>query len=572
MRRSFYRKPLQQGSFPIPDKRTSNLQVIREKILNSVLVVTLLLGLVALIIAIPARVQKNQYWLVVGFVLTFVWVFVVTISRKIPFTFRSVSLIGAILFLGITTLILDGLEGNGRLFLLVVPIISSIFLSSNKGFLSLILVWILLGVLGFLDSSYFFTTILKIGPLADSTSWLVASVVFILVSGTLYGIMRSMLAGLFGLLDSENELKVDLDAERSQLERRVQIRTQHFESRLNQTHTACEIVNDLYTVLHPDEIMIQSVDLLKENFDLYYVGIFELTDSGDRLELKSGTGDEGFQMVVEKFFYQIDSNSLVSWSINNRKSRFASDVGPNPVQFTYPLLPETHSELVIPILGNNPKNTAMHRIQSNGSHSFIGALSILSTKVMAFNQEDITLFQLIADGLGRAIEIARRNQQLKSRYIEMENINRQYLRDSWFKMSGVHGVLSQISEDASQERMAGRESTYALPLVLRDQVIGLLSLEGSINSNQSVELADDDRKFVESVLVETALALENVRLLEETQIRANNEHILSELSRLAHTSSDLESILKMVVKELGLRLGASEALIELDVPKVNPSH
>ena len=572
MKRSFYRRSLPVGPLPVKDSRSSNLKLIREKILNAALGLTLVLGLIALIIAVPARIQNNQNWLVVIFTLAFSWILIMAISRSLSFNLRSLSLIAVILLLGISTLVLDGLEGNGRIFLLVVPIITSIFLGSRSGFFSLIVVWILFGGVGYLYSDH--VSILPLSKVSEdmNTLWIVALSAFILISGTLYGVMRSMLAGFFGVLDSEKELRVDLDAERSQLERRVQIHTQHLESQLIQTQIAAEILISLNSILDPEEILVQFVDLIKEKFVLYFVGIFELTDSGNRLDLKYGSGDEGFRMVTEKFSILVNTDLLVGWAILNRKSRFATDVGQDAVQFNYPLLPETHSELVIPLISSTPMNPVVHRSHVEIPHSYTGVLSIQSKKVMAFSQEDVTIFQIIAKGLITAIENAKLYQEMNNSYVEMENLNRQYLRDSWFKISSAHGVLAHTAEDElPQEYPAGEESACIIPLVLKDQVIGLLSLEGDINSPQPFDLVDEDRKFVDAVLTETALALENVRLLEETQLRANNEHLLSELSRHAQSSTDLESILQLAVKELGRSLGASEALIELQVPKVNPS-
>ena len=71
--------------------------------------------------------------------------------------------------------------------------------------------------------------------------------------------------------------------------------------------------------------------------------------------------------------------------------------------------------------------------------------------------------------------------------------------------------------------------------------------------------------MVEAIATETALALENVRLLEETHRRANQERLVSNLARQVRSTTDIDSILRFTVSELGQALNASSAVIRLDV-------
>ena len=60
-----------------------------------------------------------------------------------------------------------------------------------------------------------------------------------------------------------------------------------------------------------------------------------------------------------------------------------------------------------------------------------------------------------------------------------------------------------------------------------------------------------------------ALALENARLLEELQIRAGREHMVSEVSAKLRTSTDIDSILRAAAIELGRALNTTEVLVQL---------
>ena len=104
------------------------------------------------------------------------------------------------------------------------------------------------------------------------------------------------------------------------------------------------------------------------------------------------------------------------------------------------------------------------------------------------------------------------------------------------------------------------KSSLQLPVALRDTVIGNLTLETSAGT-----LNPDDEAFVAEITTQVALALENARLLEETQRRAEQERIISNLSAKVWSMNDIEGILSAALRELGSAMKASEGVISLEV-------
>jgi erythromycin esterase-like protein len=60
-----------------------------------------------------------------------------------------------------------------------------------------------------------------------------------------------------------------------------------------------------------------------------------------------------------------------------------------------------------------------------------------------------------------------------------------------------------------------------------------------------------------------ALALENARLLEQIQERAEREHLVSDISTKVRTAADIDTILRTTAAELGKSLGIDEVRIQL---------
>ena len=162
--------------------------------------------------------------------------------------------------------------------------------------------------------------------------------------------------------------------------------------RSTQLQTAAEVSKSITTILDPEELMNQTVNLIQERFGFYYVGLFLVDEAGEHAVLRAGSGEAGRQMLEAGHRLLVGSESMIGWSVAHAKARIALDVGKEAVRFDNPHLPETRSELALPLI----------------SHSqCIGALAVQSTEEAAFSEEDIAVLQTMADQLAVAIENAR---------------------------------------------------------------------------------------------------------------------------------------------------------------------
>jgi GAF domain-containing protein len=252
-------------------------------------------------------------------------------------------------------------------------------------------------------------------------------------------------------------------------------------------------------------------------------------------------------MVDEGHKLPIGGSSMVGWTIAHRQARIALDTGDEAVRFNNPLLPKTRSEMAIPLM--------------SGDQVF-GAITIQSTKSNAFDQDDITVLQGIADSLATALQNARLFQQEKKNLEEIRELNRQYLVDAWKNITGKEELRSigYVNEQASDT--TGKFAEVTIPIALRDQNLGRVSLE-----IPSASLSDDDMAFVEQVTNQAALAMENVRLLEEAQRRANRERMVAEIVKKARATTDVDTIFRTTLGELGKAMQATEGVIHLANPE-----
>ncbi len=203
---------------------------------------------------------------------------------------------------------------------------------------------------------------------------------------------RAMLLGLAdqaGLAIENARLYEQTRQEIAERERLLTV----LERRNVQLQTAAEISRSASTILDPEELMNQAVNLIQEHFNFYYVGLFLVDETGEYAVLRAGTGEAGRQMLAAGHKLKVGGSSMVGWCTARGQARIALDVGEEAIRFDNPLLPQTRSEMALPLI-------------SHGQWC-IGALTVQSTEEAAFSEEDIAVLQTMADQLTIAIENAR---------------------------------------------------------------------------------------------------------------------------------------------------------------------
>jgi PAS domain S-box-containing protein len=162
---------------------------------------------------------------------------------------------------------------------------------------------------------------------------------------------------------------------------------------------AAEVSRATGSILDPDELIQQVVDLTRERFSLYYVGLYLVDQTGEVdgrpgrwAVLRAGTGEAGRQMVAAGRRIEVGGDSMVGWCIAQRQSRSEEHVSEEAARQKNPLLPGTRSKLGLPLISRGRA---------------IGAMTIQSAEPAAFSAEDIITLQTMADQLANAIENAR---------------------------------------------------------------------------------------------------------------------------------------------------------------------
>lgn len=326
----------------------------------------------------------------------------------------------------------------------------------------------------------------------------------------------------------------------------AQARAGELEVRLSENEKADSIIRFLHGILDPSHLLQKGADLLKETYDLYYVGVFLIDPAHEYAVLRYGTGEEGRRMVANRHRLAVGGYSMIGWTTQTHRSRVALDVGEEAVHFDNPNLPETRSELSLPLQTKN---------------GILGALSIQSSKPNAFSQDQIDLLQRLADSMAVALEKANSFDRTRSTLEEIQILNRAFVQQAWGERLGAAGRLEVAYENPKGASGTGEPSTVKVPLTLRNEVIGYINLD--IEGDQ---LQADQMEFMQAISSQITSALENARLLEETQRSAAQEQKLNQISAQFSRAQTIDEILRTAVAEFGRLPSVAEASISLIPP------
>jgi GAF domain-containing protein len=361
-----------------------------------------------------------------------------------------------------------------------------------------------------------------------------------------------------------------------------------------QLQTAAQISQTAASWLDLDELVQRSVKLVRERFDLYYVGLFLVdensADAGKQWAvLRAGTGEAGRRMRAQGYRLEVGDTSKVGWCIAHAQTYSGPDLGArsrrSPAKASS-LLPGARSEIALPL-------------RSRGRA--IGALDVQSTSHQAFSQEDIAVLQMVADQLAVAIDNARLFSEIQAKLDDMEarpqRATREQRTDSMPTQAApsygrIRPSVTSLDRTTAPEGLGelggsnfdglGRAVEQAMthhetfvqsgvddgtgraamvvPLSLRGEVIGALGLHETEGCRR---WTDDEIALVEAVADQMVLAIENARLLEETQQRAKRDRLIADITAQVRSSRDPETILRTAVRQLGAALGTDRALVQL---------
>jgi GAF domain-containing protein len=384
-----------------------------------------------------------------------------------------------------------------------------------------------------------------------------ASFIYILVN-SLENAIRQSRKSLIELASANAELhhaQSDLHARSAELVTTNEV----LQKRTERLRAVAEVARTATAVQDFDQLLPLIANVVSKQLGYYHIGIFLLDEAHEYAILRAANTEGGLRMLSREHRLKVAEQGIVGFVAYQGRPRVALNVGEEAVFFNNPDLPETHSEVGLPL---------------KFGQEIIGVLDIQSTKTDAFSQEDVDILTVLADQVSVAIQNARSFEQAQRALREAEIASSRLTKEAWsgftknlktkgFRFDGIK------SEPLKEVQKSGLENdTILVPVELRGQTIGRLKFKAS---NATHTWTDDEMAVIQSAADRIALALESARLLEEAQKRAARETFLSAVSGKLAASFQLDSILRDTVEELGQTLKSSTVSFQLVNPSAPPT-
>ena len=403
--------------------------------------------------------------------------------------------------------------------------------------------------------------------------------VFLVIGAMLYGIQvfRANLdkKRLKELTDTNRELE-DIT---TNLEQRIGAHTlelkrvnQQVQERAARFQIISEISQEISSNVdqQPNELLNRIARSISEKLGFYHIGIFLLDENHEFAVLRAANSEGGQRMLNRRHQLKVGGTGIVGYVSQGGYPRIALDTGSDAVFFNNPDLPKTRSEIALPL---------------KYGATVIGVLDVQSILPSAFKDEDANLLSTLANQIAIVISTVLANERAKSGP-SSQKINKRSEKPGSQQMQSGYSYLPDgtistalpANNPATDQVLAsgetviltqpskGNPSTLAVPVKVRDQVIGIIQIEATETNRKWTE---DEVALVQSISDRAAFALENARLFEETVRRADQEETIARVTTQIGASTDFNRILQTTIQELGQALGTSRSFIQLATPAEN---
>jgi GAF domain-containing protein len=358
----------------------------------------------------------------------------------------------------------------------------------------------------------------------------------------------------------------ELQAIRASLEERVAQRTADLERRARYLQATSSVGREAQSLLgDPRALLSRVVDLISEQFGFYHAGLFLVDPQGQWAELQAASSEGGQRMLARNHRLQVGAQGIVGTVAARGEPRIALDVGEDAAFLANPDLPDTRSEMALPLRARG---------------EIIGVLDVQSTEPGAFSEEDVSVMQSLADQVAMAIDNARLFEQAEAGVEAERRARGELSREAWRQLlraesglgylgnqQGVHPAgdvwLPEMEEAASRSRTTvsrDDETRLAVPVLVAGQVIGVLDGRKRAGAGS---WAPEERTVLETLADQLSAALERARLYRQTRRSAARERAIGEITSRVRESLDMDAILQAAVRELGQVLGEAKVEVRL---------
>lgn len=297
------------------------------------------------------------------------------------------------------------------------------------------------------------------------------------------------------------------------LEQRVTERIHDLELATEVGRTITARVNDPYRLL------LESVELIRTRFNLYYTQVYLTDPSNQMIVLRAGTGEAGRQLLLRGHRLPISKDSLNGRAALEKHTIIVSETLKDEAFLPNPLLPNTRSEMAIPLLVGD---------------RIVGVLDMQSEIPNALNESNLPAFEALAGQLAIAIQNSLLFEEAAASRRELEERSKRQSFNDWKEFLNSVDRGEKIGFAYKQDQIqpiaesAIDEHLIEVPVAIFGAEIGKLQLADDPNHTWT----DSEKQLIQETADQLARHLDNLRLLAEAdKYRNEAEEAVQRLTR-----------------------------------------
>jgi len=541
----------------------------RVSFLRTTLIGASIFGLVAVIPGVVGAANPVYAGLYLGAYLALL----VLTFAPVPSSLKAATLVLLVYLLGVLGLVESGIRGDAPLFMLGAITLSSLLFSWKTGRMVTAFAILSFVVRGWLVLSGIMPiTSNEVTP-GTLETWASGSTAVLLLAVVIVNGVR-LTQDEFGKAQQRARSILEVvQSEKATLEQRVEKRTEDLanatrisEYRARMFQAIAQVTRTITSTQNLQDLLPQVTQAISQYFGFYHVGIFLINASKEYAVLSASNSEGGQRMLERNHKLRVGQMGIVGYVARTGKPRIALDTGADAIYFNNPDLPETRSEMALPL------------IQTGGQ--IIGVLDIQSAVSNVFNREDIEILITLADQVSMAIANSRLYEETQKSLLESEMHYRRDLLSGWKRfthsqqIAGVRRVGMNANLYTEELEIPGAKEVIntgaayfenekgnhiTIPVKLRGEVVGMLNVKTDKNRKWN----DDEMDIITAIVERAALSIENARLLSESHMAAEKERAIGKISARINASTQIEMILKTAVRELGSQIGDAQVSVEI---------
>lgn len=377
-----------------------------------------------------------------------------------------------------------------------------------------------------------------------------------------------------------------------------------------QLQTVAEISREVSSSLIVDNLLREAVSLVRQRFDFYHAAIFLLDINGEYAVIREATGEAGIQMKRSGYKLAVESKSIVGYVIKNRKPLVVNETSKDPNYYANPLLPETRAEAALPLMVTD---------------RVLGVLDVQSKRPYVFTDENVKILQILIDQLAVAVvnsELFAEAQERLSQHRLLHHVTTAaassttieealnsavqglqvtmggdqiaiLLSDKEQKVLEVRASIGYPTEDSAKLKIpfgvgvtgsvaarrqplriddVAKDSRYiavnpkvrselAIPLIYRNEVLGVLNIE----SSRPAAYSENDEEMLGTLAGSLAAIIAHSRLLDQFRTQVERERQLYEITNRIRRTTNPEKILSITAEEISRTLNTTNTRIKISL-------